>query len=62
MTSLSAILNLIAALATVAAVLSSTFLAIQALRYSRNANQMPVIIELFKEHRSAEFFKKEQLV
>jgi len=62
MTSLSAILNLIAALATVAAVLSSTFLAIQALRYSRNANQMPVIIELFKEHRSAEFLKKEQLV
>ncbi len=62
MTSLSAILNFIAALAAVAAVLSSTFLAIQALRYNRNANHMPVIIELFKEHRSAEFLKKEQLV
>jgi hypothetical protein len=62
MTSLSAILNLIAVLAAVAAVGSSTFLATQAIRYSRNANQMPVIIELFREHRSAEFVKKEQFV
>jgi hypothetical protein len=62
MTDLSAILNVIAALASVAAVLTSTFLATQALRYSKNANHMPVIIELFKEHRSTEFRRKEQYV
>lgn len=55
-------LNLIATLAAVAAVVTSTFLAMQALRYSKNANHMPVIIELFKEHRSAEFLRKEQFV
>lgn len=62
MTNLSVILNFIAVLASVTAVLTSTFLAAQALRYSRNANHMPVIIGLFKEHRSAEFVAKEQLV
>jgi hypothetical protein len=61
-TNLPATLNLIATLAAVAAVVSSTFLAAQALRYSRNANHMPVIIELFKEHRSADFVKKEQFI
>jgi hypothetical protein len=62
MTQLSSVLNLAAALASVAAVLTSTFLAMLALRYSKNANHMPVIIELFKEHRSAEFVAKEQFV
>jgi hypothetical protein len=58
----SAILNALAALASVAAVLTSTFLAMQALRYSKNANHMPVIVDLFKEHRSEEFVEKEQYV
>ena len=62
MTNLSTILNFIAVLASIAAVLSSVFLATQALRYSRNANHMPVIIELFKEHRSRKFVAKEQFI
>jgi hypothetical protein len=57
-----ALLNVIAALASVAAVITSTFLAVQALRYSKNANHMPVIVELFKEHRSEDFVRKEQYV
>jgi len=61
-TNLPAAFNLVATLAAVAAVVSSTFLDAQALRYSRNANHMPVIIELFKEHRSAEFVRKEKFV
>lgn len=59
---MTAILNVIAALASVTAVISSTFLAMQALRYSKNANHMPVIVQLFKEHRSEEFVRKEQFV
>jgi hypothetical protein len=62
MSNVSSILNVIAGLASVSAVVSSTYLAIQALRYSRNANHMPVIIQLFKEHRSEAFVRKEQFV
>ena len=62
MSNLSSILNLIAVLATVAAVLSSTFLTRRALRYSKSAIHVPVIIEVFNEHRSAEFVAKELFV
>lgn len=62
MSNVSSILNVIAALASVSAIVTSTYLAIQALRYSRNANHMPVIIQLFKEHRSEVFVRKERFI
>jgi hypothetical protein len=62
MNNVSSILNIVAAFASVSAVVTSSYLAVQALRYNRNANHMPVIIELFREHRSEAFVRKEQFL
>jgi hypothetical protein len=56
----SAVLNIVALLASFLALAVSSFLALRQSRLMRDANQLPVVIDLFRELRADTFITREQ--
>ncbi len=60
MNSISTILNIAALFASLLALAISSFLALRQSRLMRHANQLPVVIDLFREIRADTFITREQ--
>ena len=56
------VVNLGALLVAAGALASSTFLTWRALRFNRSATHIPVLVDMFRQHRSPDFIQKEELV
>jgi hypothetical protein len=56
------VISLVAVIASMVAAVSSSLLAWRALRLNRNANHLPIIVDLFAQHRSPEFVEKEEYI